>query len=104
MKHSTWILLSAAFAGLGMTASAQPEIAFESAPGFLKLPDRIYMGEAAGVATTSKGHVIVFTRTGNATATIGTSRTFTHGGARLFEFDQNGTYVREIGQGLYGFL
>ena len=29
---------------------------------------------------------------------------FTHGGARLFEFDQNGAYVREIGQGIYAFL
>ena len=28
----------------------------------------------------------------------------TRGGARLFEFDPSGKYVREIGQGLYGFL
>lgn len=106
MRHSTWIVLTAAAltAAFAMTAAAQPEISFDSVPNFLKPPEHIYLGEAAGVATTSKGHVVVFTRTGNAYATIGTSRTFTHGGARLLEFDQNGAYVREIGQGLYGFL
>jgi hypothetical protein len=35
---------------------------------------------------------------------MGASRTFTHGGARLFEFAPNGTFLREIGQGVYGFL
>jgi hypothetical protein len=81
-----------------------PEINFDSAPNLLKLPEHIYMGEAAGVATNSKGHIFVFTRTGDPYAITGASRVFTHGGARLFEFDQTGKYVREIGQGLYGFL
>ena len=39
-------------------------------------------------ARNSKGHIFVFTRSGE---------------TRLFEFDQNGVFVREIGQGLYGF-
>jgi hypothetical protein len=105
MKQFTFSLLAPCLIGaLAVTASAQPEIGFDSTPNFLKLPDKIYLGEAAGVATNSKGHVYVFTRTGDATATIGTSRTFTHGGGRLFEFDQTGAYVREIGVGLYGFL
>ncbi len=98
MKHFLFISLFASF------GFAQPQISFDSTPNFLKLPEKIYMGEAAGVATTSKGHVLVYTRTGDAYATIGTSRTFTHGGGRLFEFDQAGAFVREIGQGLYGFL
>ena len=34
----------------------------------------------------------------------GASRIFTHGGSRLFEFDRTGKFVREIGQGVYGFL
>ena len=38
------------------------------------------------------------------TATLGASRIFTHGGSRLFEFDRNGKFVREIGGGVYGFL
>ena len=88
----------------GSLFAQAPEIAFDSAPNFLKMPDRMYMGEAAGVATNSKGHIYVYTRTGDAYATTGTSRTFSHGGSRLFEFDQNGKYVGEIGQNSYGFL
>ncbi len=87
-----------------LSAQSVPEISFESTPNLLKLPEHIYLGEAAGVATNSKGHIWVFTRTGSPYATTGTSRTFTHGGARLLEFDANGKYLREIGQGLYGFL
>src|SRR4051812_39640688 len=65
-----------------------PEIPFDSVPNFLKLPPNIYLGEGIGVATNSKGHVFVYTRSGD---------------TRLFEFDQAGAFVREIGQGLYGF-
>jgi hypothetical protein len=91
------------FAGSLFAQSPAAEIPYDSAPNFLKLPERIYMGEAAGVATNSKGNVLVYTRTGT-NVTAGASRTFTHGGARLFEFDRNGKFVREIGQGVYGFL
>jgi DNA-binding beta-propeller fold protein YncE len=55
----------------------------------------------AGVATNSKGHVFVYTRTGHAVATLGDERTFYHNGSRLFQFDQNGKFVKEIGQGVY---
>jgi len=81
-----------------------PEIQFDSAPEPLKFPDNIYMGEAAGVATNSKGDVFVYTRTGNPTITIGTARAVSHGGSRLFQFDRSGKFVREIGQGAYGLL
>jgi hypothetical protein len=70
---------------------------------FLKWPAQLHLGEAAGVATTSKGNVLVYTRTGT-NVTAGGARLFTHGGSRLFEFDRSGKYLREIGQGLYGFL
>src|SRR5580693_2494600 len=78
-------------AALAARAKAQnvPEIAYESVPNFLKLPPNLYLGEGIGIATNSKGHVFVYTRS---------QRT------RLFEFDQNGNFVREIGQGLYGFV
>src|SRR5207342_1739627 len=77
-------------AQLSARAKAQnvPEIPFESAPNFLKLPPNLYLGEGIGVATNSKGHIFVYTRSGD---------------TRLFEFDRAGAYVREIGQGLYGF-
>ncbi len=83
---------------------AVPEIPFDSVPNFLKLPDKLYLGEVTGVATNSKGHIFVYTRTGTTTATLGGSRVFTHDGSRLFEFDDKGTYVREIGVGIYGFV
>jgi DNA-binding beta-propeller fold protein YncE len=70
------------------TAPNVPEIPYESVPNYLKLPPGLYLGEAMGVATNSKGHLFVFTRSAN---------------TRLFEFDQNGKYVREIGGGNYGF-
>jgi hypothetical protein len=83
---------------------AVPEIPYDSTPNFLKLPDDLYLGEAVGVATNSKGHVFVYTRTGSVNVTTGTNRVFVRSAARLFEFDQTGKYVREIGQGLYGFV
>ena len=81
-----------------------PEIPYDSPSDLLKLPDNLYMGEAVGVATNSKGHIYVYTRTGSINVTTGTNRAFVRNAARLFEFDQTGKYVREIGQGLYGFV
>jgi DNA-binding beta-propeller fold protein YncE len=81
---------------------AAQQIAFDAAD-FLKFPEHIHLGEAAGVATRANGNVLVYTRTG-VQAAAGGSRIFTHGGSRLFEFDRTGKFVREIGVGVYGFL
>jgi len=77
-------------AQMNAKAKAQnvPEIPFDSVPNFLKLPPNLFLGEGIGVATNSKGHIFVYTRSQN---------------TRLFEFDQKGTYLKEIGEGLYGF-
>src|SRR5881628_4034040 len=83
--------------------STAPDIAYDANADLLKLPDSIHLGEAAGVATNSKGHIFVYTRTGAAHAAVGSSRTFYKGGSRLFEFDQTGKFVRELGVGVYGF-
>jgi NHL repeat len=91
------------FAGTVFAQTSAPEIRIDSAPNLLKWPEHLYLGEAVGVATNSKGNIFVYTRTGDTNAVTGGSRVFTHGGARLFEFDKNGNYIREIGQGLYGF-
>ena len=80
-----------------------PEIHFDAAASFLKLPASVHLGEAAGVATNSKGNIFVYTRTGE-DGTMGGSRFFTHSGSRLFEFDATGKYLREIGSGIYGFM
>jgi NHL repeat len=105
MKRSFHLLAAAAALALGASLAAQnvSEIAYDANADLLKLPENIHMGEAAGVATNSKGHIFVYTRTGASHATLGTSRTFYKGGSRLFEFDQTGKYVREIGVGVYGF-
>ena len=106
MKSLLPILLAAtALCALGAAAQTPvPEIAFDSAPNPLVLPDHIYLGEAAGVATNSKGDIFVFTRTGHPTVSLGTSRAFAHGGSRLFQFDKSGKFVREIGANSYGFM
>jgi DNA-binding beta-propeller fold protein YncE len=108
MKRFSPLLLTALVTALGAhPATAQtpvPEIAFDSAPNPLALPDDIYLGEAAGVATNSKGDIFVFTRTGHPTVSLGGARAFAHGGSRLFEFDRTGKFVREIGQNSYGFM
>ena len=103
MKSSAYILMAAALAA-GSAFAQVSEISYDSAPNLLKMPPDTYLGAVGGVATNSKGHIYVYTRTGDAYATTGTSRTFTHGGSRLFEFDQNGRFVREIGSHSYGFL
>ena len=84
------LLLATPLSAQGLKAKATnvPEIPYDSVPNFLKFPPNLYLGEGIGVATNSKGHVFAYTRSGD---------------TRLFEFDQNGVFVREIGQGLYGF-
>ena len=74
-------------AGPAKAKATTPEIPFDSV-NFVKMPAGLYMGEAVGVATNSKGHVFVFTRSGE---------------SRLFEFDQTGAFVKEFGVGSYGF-
>lgn len=54
------------------------------------------MGETMGVATNSKGHLFVYSRTGHG----GTARGGT--AAMLFEFDQNYKFVKEWGPNSYG--
>ncbi len=81
------------------TASAQPasvpEIRYRSVPDFLKLPPDKYLGEVAGVAVNSKGHVFVFSR-GNTTGPA-----YGAAAAQLLEFDADGKFLREIGHHLY---
>jgi hypothetical protein len=111
MRRSLRLLMIAAGVLLASTSPfAQlviPDIPYDSAPNLLKgFPEDTYLGEAVGVATNSQGHIFVYTRAGSVQVTLGTERTFVrgNGGARLFEFDQTGKWVREIGQGLYGFV
>jgi len=86
----SFVALNASPALAQAKAKAQnvPEIPYDSVPNLLKMPPGLYLGEAMGVATNSKGHIFVFTRSAN---------------TRLFELDEKGNYVRELGEGSYGF-
>lgn len=61
----------------------------------LRLPPDLYLGEAAGVAVNSHGHIFVYSRTGSEATLIGPRA------ASLYEFAPDGTFVREIGGNLY---
>jgi DNA-binding beta-propeller fold protein YncE len=97
-------VLSVCFAAMPLFGQSIPEISYDSTPNLLKMPEDIYLGEVLGVSTNSKGHIFVYTRTGSVNLTTGTNRVFVRSASRLFEFDQTGKYVREIGHGLYGFV
>jgi NHL repeat len=108
MRRMLPAVLIASTLALGVTLSAQlnfPEIPYDAVdPLTANLPQDTYLGEAAGVATNSKGEIFVYTRTGTPRVTTAGSRNVAHGGARLFQFDRTGKFIREMGQGAYGFL
>src|SRR6478735_5520338 len=84
---------------LAGSAAAQqrvPEISFTSVPDYPNLPAGMNFGEVPGVAVNSRGHVFVFSRSNSANGPA-----FGAAAAQLFEFDQTGKFVREIGKGLY---
>jgi len=96
------VVLAASGAAL-LAQAPVPEIAFDTSADFLRTPPDTYVGEVGGVAQNSKGQIFVYTRTGHPYATLGDNRTFYRGGSRLFQFEASGTFVRELGQDVYGF-
>lgn len=102
----TAILLALTYPAFQPTLGAQtsvPELAFDANADLLKTPDAVTVGEVGGVGQNSKGHIFVYTRTGHPYATLGDNRTFYRNGSKLFQFDQTGKFVRELGQDVYGF-
>jgi len=93
MKRS--ILLLCLFAATPLFAQQPPEIPFQSVPNFLKLPPDIHLGEVAGVAVNSKGHIFVFSRGNSTGPAYGASA------AQLLQFAPDGRFIREIGHNLY---
>src|ERR1700712_4133701 len=73
-----------------------PEIPFDSVPNFLKLPPDMHLGEAAGVAVNSKGHIYVYSRGGSSRGPA-----YGNTASQILEFDRNGVFLREIGKNLY---
>ncbi len=82
------LVAAPAFGQKKATVENVPEMPFTAVPNFLKLPPGVYLGESVAVATNSKGHVFVYHRSAT---------------TRLFEFDQAGNFIKEIGSGYYGF-
>jgi len=82
-------------AALAFAQESVPEIPFESVPNFLKLPPDLYLGEVAGVAVNSKGHIFAFSRGGTSGPAYGATA------AQLLEFGADGRFLREIGKNLY---
>ena len=74
-----------------------PEIPFEVPADYFQYPADVNFGEITAVATNSKGHVFVLSRSNN------TGNVFGGAATQLFEFDESGRYIREIGRGVYGF-
>ena len=72
-----------------------PQIPFDSNPDFFQLPNDVHFGEASGVAVNSKGHVYVFSRGSTTGPAYGAAA------AQVFEFDEKGKYIREVGKNLY---
>src|SRR3954454_19093119 len=85
---ATMIAAASLFAQAKATIAGVPDIPFTPVQNFLKLPAGEYLGESVAVATDSKGNVYVFHRRDT---------------TRLFQFDRNGNFVKEIGKGYYGF-
>lgn len=106
MRRISSALVGAAVLAIGASLAAQtsvPELSFDSNADLLKTPNDVFVGEVGGVAANSKGQIYVYTRTGHPYATLGDNRTFYRGGSRLFQFDPNGKFARELGQDVYGF-
>src|SRR4051794_23429462 len=90
------LVASARFSGPVSAQGQAKEIAFD-AVDILNVPTDMGFGEVAGVATTATGDILAYVRVGGPNATIGASRTYINGGARLYQFDKAGKFLKEIG-------
>ena len=87
----TLLLLAVAFVGNAdaseKPAPSQPvsELAYRVVSDFFQLPTDVNFGEVSGVALNSQGHIFVFQRRQ----------------PMLMEFDHDGKYLRQIGDGLF---
>src|SRR3984885_303373 len=90
------ILVSTAALAQEAPKQSAPTIPYDSVPDALKLPPDLYLGEAAGVAVNSTGHIFVFHRGGSSHGPA-----FANTAAQLWEFGPDGRFIREIGKNLY---
>ena len=80
--------LAQTVAGPAKAKATTPEIPFDSVPNFFKLPPASTWAKASASPPTRRATCSSTSRSGE---------------TRLFEFDQNGAFVKEFGVGSYGF-
>ena len=90
------LTMSPLFAQSGL--SDAPEIPFVSVPDYLRYSPEMNLGEVLAVAENSKGHLIVLNHPGTAKS----GPLYGNATTQILEFDDQGHFVREIGQGVYG--
>ena len=95
LKRLMFLLLLLLSGPVFAQQASVPLIQFTSVANFLKLPPDLYLGETAGVAVNSKGHVFVLSRGNTTGPAYGASA------AQLLEFGTDGKFIREIGHNLY---
>ena len=76
-----------------------PLIPYESVPNFLKYSPEMNLGETLAVAVNSKGRIMVLNHPGSAS---NGGPLYGNATSQLLEFDEDGYFVREIGQNVYG--
>jgi DNA-binding beta-propeller fold protein YncE len=92
-----WLVaLLSLFAPAAFAQDAVPAIPFDSVPNLLKLPEDMHLGEVAGVAVNSKGHIFVYSRGGSSHGPA-----YGNTASQLLEFAPNGRFIREVGKNLY---
>jgi sugar lactone lactonase YvrE len=94
MKH--WLVGFLVLLGPSAYAQSVPEIPYASVPNLLKLPPDMHLGEIAGVAVNSKGHIFAYSRGGSSQGPA-----FANTASQILEFDRDGVFIREIGKNLY---
>jgi hypothetical protein len=94
MKSFALLLLTAV---LPLSAQTIPEIPFDAPADYFQYPAEMNLGEITGVTVNSKGHVFLLSRSQPQGNVFGNMAT------QLFEFDEQGRFIREIGKGVYGF-
>lgn len=98
MKRALYAALAFTFStciALAQDTGPVPTIAYDSVPDFLKVPPDIFFGEIAGIAVNSKKHIFILSRGNTQGPAYGAAAT------QLLEFDADGSFLREIGKGLY---
>lgn len=83
---------------LAQTPQNVPRLNVEASTDFFKISPDQNFGEVLGVAVNSKGNVVVLNHPGSATS----GPLYGNATTQLWEFDNTGKFLREIGKGVYG--